>query len=126
MVPHHAVPALIEHTGAAGLQDNSYGEEDNQSHFSDSEREGNPEESLLTSDVQVDGVVSAKTPETRPSAEDEYPGEDQPRRSRRRRRERICYPSKTQNKDQKAEEPKDLSDFNILNIFHLSLMCLLS
>ena len=43
-------------------------DEDNQSHFSDSEREGNAEESLLTPDEQVTSVVS-QTPETRPSAD---------------------------------------------------------
>ena len=32
--------------------------------------------SLLTPDVQVNGVVSAKAPETCPSAEEEYPDED--------------------------------------------------
>ena len=40
-------------------------DEDNQSHFSDSEREGNAEESLLTPDEQVTGVVS-QTLETHP------------------------------------------------------------
>ncbi|MCG8623128.1 MAG: hypothetical protein MJE68_14180, partial [Proteobacteria bacterium] len=100
---HDAVPAPIEPPSAAGLLDNSDGEEDNQSHLSDSEREGNAEESLLTPDAQVNGVVSGKAPETRPSAQEEYPGEDLPRRSRRRRRERICYPTKTQNRTKKQK-----------------------
>ena len=40
-------------------------DEDNQSHFSDSEQEGNAEESLLTPDEQVASVVS-QTLETHP------------------------------------------------------------
>ena len=39
-------------------------DEANKSHLSDSEREGNPEESLLTPDTQVDSAVSSKTLET--------------------------------------------------------------
>ena len=64
-----AFPAPIEPLGEAGLQDDSEGEQDNQSHLSGSEGEGKAEKSLLTFDVQVDGVVSAQASETRPSAE---------------------------------------------------------
>ena len=42
--------------------------ENNQCHLSGSEREGNAEETHLSPDVQVDGVVFWKTPETRQSA----------------------------------------------------------
>ena len=98
-----AFPAPIEPLGEAGLQDDSEGEQDNQSHLSGSEGEGKAEKSLLTSDVQVDGVVSAKASETHPSAEEEYPGEEQPRRSRRRRKERICYPSKQERRSRKQK-----------------------
>ena len=98
-----AFPALIEPPGEAGLQDDSEGEQDNQSHLSASEGEGKAEKSLLTSDVQVDDVVSAKASETCPSAEEEYPGEEQPRRSRRRRKERIYYPSKQERRSRKQK-----------------------
>ena len=125
-----AFPAPIEPPSEAGLPDDSEGEQHNQSHLSGSEGEGKAEESLLTPDVQVDGVVSAKAPETCPSAEEVHPGEeqprrsrrrrqspsseeehpgeehsgeDQPRRSRRRRRERICYPSKQERRSRKQK-----------------------
>ena len=47
--------------------------EDNQGHLRGSESEGNAEESHLTPDVQVDGVVFIKTPETRHSADNSTP-----------------------------------------------------
>ena len=58
-----AVPAPTLPPVAVAYLDHSVGEEDNKSHLSGSEREGNAEESLLTPDEQVAGVVSAKTPE---------------------------------------------------------------
>ena len=71
-------------------------DEDHQSHFSDSEREGNAEESLLTPDEQVASVVS-QTLETRPecststtSTEQDAPAKAAPRRSRRKRT-KVCY-----------------------------------
>ena len=131
---HDAVPALIEPTGAAGLLDNLDDDKDNQSHLSDSRREGNPEESLLMYKLMLwclqrdqkltlvqrkntlgiylprksrkrQSPSSVRRPPTTPD-EEEDPGEDQPRRSRRRRRrsrERICYPTKTQNKTKKQK-----------------------
>ena len=85
-------------------------DEDNQSHFSDSEREGNAEESLLTPDEQVTGVVS-QTLETRPecststtSTEQDAPAKAAPRRSRRKRT-KVCYqPFKQRN--QRAKKNK--------------------
>ena len=71
-------------------------DEDNQSHFSDSEREGNAEESLLTPDEQVASVVS-QTLETYPECsssttptEQDAPAKAAPRRSRRKRT-KVCY-----------------------------------
>ena len=85
-------------------------DEDNQSHFSDSEREGNAEESLLTPDEQVTGVVS-QTLETCPecststtSTEQDAPAKAAPRRSRRKRT-KVCYqPFKHRN--QRAKKNK--------------------
>ena len=85
-------------------------DDDNQSHFSDSEREGNAEESLLTPDEQVTGVVS-QTLETRPecstsatSTEQDAPAKAAPRRSRRKRT-KVCYqPFKQRN--QRAKKNK--------------------
>ena len=85
-------------------------DEDNQSHFSDSEREGNAEESLLTPDEQVTGVVS-QTLETHPecststtSTEQDGPAKAAPRRSRRKRT-KVCYqPFKQRN--QRAKKNK--------------------
>ena len=75
-------------------------QEDNQSHLSDSEREGKAEESLLTPDVQVTGVVS-QTLENRPSAVEHQPDDQQdhqqPRRSRRKVK-KICYKPHEQRK----------------------------
>ena len=85
-------------------------DEDNQSHFSDSEREGNAEESLLTPDEQVTGVV-LQTLETHPecststtSTEQDAPAKAAPRRSRRKRT-KVCYqPFKQRN--QRAKKNK--------------------
>ena len=111
-----AVPAPTLPPVAAASLDHSEGEEDNQSHLSGSEREGNAEESLLTPDEQVAGVVSAKTPEIRPSAvpdsgeEDQHPGDEehsgekeQPRRSRRQRK-KICYQPFAQRKSKQKQK----------------------
>ena len=111
-----AVPAPTLPPVAAAYLDHSEGEEDNQSHLSGSERAGNAEESLLTPDEQVAGVVSAKTPEVRPSAvpdsgeEDQHPGDEehsgekeQPRRSRRQRK-KICYQPFAQRKSKQKQK----------------------
>ena len=116
IAPDDAVAAPIQPPVAVLHLDHREGEEDDQSHHSDSEREGNAEESLLTPDEQVAGVVSAKAPETRPSAvpdsgeEDEHPeGEEhsgeqeQPRRSRRKRK-KICYQPFAQRKSKPKQK----------------------
>ena len=59
-------------------------DEDNQSHLSDSEQEGNPKKPLLAPNVQVDGVVLT-APGTSPSAdltssEQDVPAHAQPLR----------------------------------------------
>ena len=51
--PDDAVAAPIQPPVAVVNLDHREGEEDNQSHHSDSEREGNAKESLLTPDEQV-------------------------------------------------------------------------
>ena len=69
-------------------------EEDNQSHLSDSDRrEGNAEESLLTPDKQVTGVVS-QTLETHPECSPPVPT-TVCKRSRQKRNKvtRLCYDS---------------------------------
>ena len=73
-------------------------EEDNQSYLSDSEQEGNAEESLLTPDEQVTGVVS-QTLETHPecslgtaSTEQDAPAKAASRRSIRKRT-KVYYQS---------------------------------
>ena len=117
--PDDAVATPIQPPVAVLHLDHREGEEDNQSHHSDSEREGNAEESLLTPDEQVTSVVSAKVPETRPSAvpdsgeEDEHPeGEEHSgeQEQPRRKRKKICYRA---NQSRRAR----LSDFNSKNIF---------
>ena len=71
-------------------------EDDNQSHLNDSEREGNAEESLLTPDEQVTGVVSQiletcpKCSSSTTSTEQDAPAKVAPRRSRRKRT-KVCY-----------------------------------
>ena len=69
-------------------------DEDNQSHLSDSEWEGNPEEPLLAPDVQVNGVVLT-APETCPSAdstssEQDVPANAQPLRRSGRQTKQPC------------------------------------
>ena len=70
-------------------------DEYNQSHLSDSEQEGNPEEPLLAPDVQVDGVVLT-VPEIHPSADSafskqEVPAHSQPLRRSGRQIKQPCY-----------------------------------
>ena len=55
-VPATAIAIPLSETELPKVTD-----EDNWSHLSDSEREGNPEESLLTPDAQVNGAMSSKT-----------------------------------------------------------------
>ena len=70
-------------------------DEDNQSHLSDSEREGNLEEPLLAPDVQVNSVVLT-APETHPSADltssdQEVPAHAQPLSRSGRQTKQPCY-----------------------------------
>ena len=112
VAPVAPVPAAVAVPVPAAEPEVPYAEtdEDNQSHFSDSEREGNAEESLLTPDEQVTGVVS-QTLETHPecststtSTEQDAPAKAAPRRSRRKRT-KVCYqPFKQRN--QRAKKNK--------------------
>ena len=111
-IPVDAVPAPIALPAAARQVTDREGEEDNQGHLSGSEREDNAEESLLTPDEKVASVVSPMAPETCRSADpdsggEDHPSEDQPRRSRRKRRARICYqPFQRKSKDKQKNQAK--------------------
>ena len=107
-IPVGVVPAPIALPAAAGQVTDREGEEDNQGHLSGSEREGNAEESLLTPDEHVTSVVSPMALETCPdSGGEDHPGEDQPRRSRSKRRARICYqPFQRKSKDKQKNQAK--------------------
>ena len=88
-------PEVFVETDELQLPEAAATDEDNQSHLSDSEQEGNPEEPLLAPDVQVNGVV-VTAPETCPSTDSTFSEQDvpvhaQPLRRSGRQTKQPCY-----------------------------------